>query len=314
MVPNRELAYQIGELAIALTSAVGLKAKIVVGGKTKRLMMNPEFDDIDVLVATPGALGKLSTVGVYKLHEAKFLVLDEADTLIDDSFLERLNSILRRSAGAQTIMVSATLPPSFPDVLKPLESTLQHVTSPNLHRPLLNVTQKFMRLTRAAKPGHLLQAVKSTAYPMLIFTNRNETCNWLAQFLRENNVPCSNINGDMNQAIRIDQWNQFVTGSNKILAATDVGSRGLNTIQVRHVLNYNFPMYAADYIHRIGRVGRIGSPQNCKITNFISGPEEVNLVRQIEYAIRKNEALPNVDGNITNIVQKKIYRNLKESM
>lgn len=180
------------------------------------------------------------------------------------------------------ILVSATLPRQLPDILIPIEPTLKHVVSPRIHKPLLNITQKFLRLTRSTKPSHLLQIAKSNSSPMLIFTNKNETCNWLALFLRENGVTCANINGDMNYHIRVDQWNQFVRGDAQILSATDVGSRGLNTVQVKHVLNYDFPLYAADYIHRIGRVGRLGSPASCKATNFISGPEEIKLVQQIE--------------------------------
>ncbi|CAH0561265.1 unnamed protein product [Brassicogethes aeneus] len=313
LVPNRELAYQVGEIATNLSDAVGLKTKVLVGGRTKKLMMNPEFEDIDILVATPGAIGKLSTVGVYKLSEVRFMVLDEADTLVDDSFVERISSLVKRVPQAQFILCSATLPKKLPDVLAPIEMGIQHVTSSRLHKPPMNITQKFLKMTRSAKPSHLLQVVKNCNEPKLIFTNRNETCNWVAMFLRENNIPCSNINGEMNYAIRIDQWNQFVAGKNKILAATDVGSRGLNTIQVKHVINYNFPLYAADYLHRIGRVGRTGSPDSCRVTNFISGPEEVQLVRQIEYAIRKNEPLQNVDGNITNMVQKKILKSFKEA-
>lgn len=84
------------------------------------------------------------------------------------------------------------------------------MVSPRLHKPLLNITQKFMRLTRSVKPANLLQITKNNKDPMLIFTNRNETCKWLAMFLRENNLSCSNISGDMNYHIRIEQWNQFV--------------------------------------------------------------------------------------------------------
>ncbi|KAJ8912255.1 hypothetical protein NQ315_008846 [Exocentrus adspersus] len=299
-VPNRELAHQVGQVAEALATSVGLTVKVVTGGRTKKIMMNPEFEKIDLLVATPGALGKLSTVGVYRLNEVLHTVLDEADTLIDDSFIDRME-------------VSATLPRKLPDILCPIESTLQHVVSPKIHKPLQNITQKFFRLTKSVKPSHLLQIAKNNNSPLLIFTNKNQTCNWLAIFLRENGVTCANINGDMNYHIRIDQWNQFVRGEAQILSATDVGSRGLNTVQVKHVLNYDFPLYAADYIHRIGRVGRLGSSADCKVTNFVSGPEEILLVQQIEMAIRKNQQLSNVDGNITNIVQKKIASKMRET-
>lgn len=149
---------------------------------------------------------------------------------------------------------------------------------------------------------------------MLVFTNRNQTSNWLAMFLRENGVSCSNINGDMNYVIRTEQWNDFIRGHTKVLSATDVGSRGLDTTQVRHVLNYDFPLYAADYLHRIGRVGRLGSHQDCRVTNFVSGPEEVGLVQQIEFAVKKNQALLNVDGNITSIVQKKILKGMRQNV
>ncbi|CAG9840162.1 unnamed protein product [Diabrotica balteata] len=305
IVPNRELAYQVGEIARHLGDALGITVKTVVGGKTKALMMNPVFEDIDILVATPGALGKLST--------AKYAVFDEADTLIDDSFIERMEGLIKRLTQSQVILVSATLPKRFPPVLAPIEPSLKHVVSPNIHKPLLNINQKFLRLTKSAKPSHLLQIAKANTRPMLIFCNKNETCNWVALFLRENGVDCSNINGDMHYSIRIDQWNKFASGETKILSATDVGSRGLNTIQVVHVLNYDFPLYAADYLHRIGRVGRLGSPEACKVTNFVVGAPEVSLVQQIELAIRRNQALENVDGNITNIVQRKIARSQRES-
>ncbi|XP_056630984.1 probable ATP-dependent RNA helicase DDX28 [Diorhabda sublineata] len=313
IVPNRELTYQVGEIAELLGKAVGVVAKTVVGGKTKALMMNPVFEDIDILVATPGALGKLSTVGIYKLNEVKFTVLDEADTLIDDSFVDRMESLIKRMPQSQILLVSATIPRKLPPVFEPIEMSLRHVVSPKIHKPLLNITQKFLRLTKSSKPGYLLQLAKANTQPMLIFSNKNETCNWVALFLRENGINCANINGDMNYFIRIDQWNRFAGGEVKILSATDVGSRGLNTVQVRHVLNYDFPLYAADYLHRIGRVGRLGSSESCKVTNFVAGLQEVKMVQQIELAIRRNEPLENVDGNITNLVQRKIERNQREA-
>lgn len=314
LLPNRELAYQVGEIANILAKPLGINVKIVVGGRTKKMMLNPEFEHVDILIGTPGAIGKLSTVGIYKLNEVQHTVLDEADTLTDDSFNERIEGLLKRVSQSQIILVSATLPKTTPDILKPIESNLYQVISPNLHKPLLHVRQKFLRLLRTEKPGHLLDIAKNNKAPLLIFTNRNETCNWLALFLRENGVPCSNINGDMNYSIRIQQWNDFIKGNTNILSATDVGSRGLDTTQVEHVLNYEFPIYAADYLHRVGRVGRLGSPDNCKITNFVSAGPEVNLVQQIELAIRRNQPLTNVDGNITNIIQRKIEHSNRNAL
>ncbi|CAG9764690.1 unnamed protein product [Ceutorhynchus assimilis] len=309
LVPNRELAYQIGDMAAKLGQPLGLSIKTIVGGRIKRNMENPTFEEVDIIVATTGALSKLSTVGIYKLGEVQSLVLDEADTLMDDSFQEKLEILIKRMSQAQLVLVSATLPKKVSDILVPYADNMQQVLSPRLHKPLLNITQKFFRITKSLKPTSLLKTVKTNKHPMLVFVNRNETCKWLAMYLRENGVPCANLSGDMNFAIRIEQWNQFVKGETNILAATDIGSRGLNTIQVRHVLNYDFPLYAADYIHRIGRVGRLGSHEDCLVTNFITNNEmEIKLLQQIELSIRKNQPLTNVDGNITKLLQQKIMR------
>lgn len=201
---------------------------------------------------------------------------------MDNSFVEIISKLIGRMSRSQMILVSATLPHTLPDILKPLEDNLKQVISPKIHRPLLNITQTFLRLSHSRKASHLLQLAKNNKDPMIIFTNKNERCNWLALFLRENGVNCSNINGDMNYAIRIEQWNQFVRGDTNILSATDVASRGIDTVKVRHLLNYDFPLHAADYIHRIGRIGRLGSHELCKATNYIVTDREVALLQQIE--------------------------------
>lgn len=287
LIPTRELAQQVGEMAKSLAEPVGLKVKTIVGGRTKRIMLNPEFDEIDLLVATPGVVGKLSTVGIYRLGEVQHTVLDEADSLTDDSFIERMSTLLYRVTQSQIILVSATIPKSLPDCLKPIESGLVHVISPRVHKPLMNITQKFMRITRSARPAELLTIAKESTQPLMIFTNKNKSCDWIAMFLRENGLSCANINGEMASWFRIEQWRDFSSGRANILSATDIASRGLNTTKVRHVINYDFPAYMADYIHRIGRTGRFGSPEACKVTNFVSA-NDVKLVQQIEVTIMTN--------------------------
>ncbi|KAF5308308.1 hypothetical protein FQR65_LT06301 [Abscondita terminalis] len=294
LVPNRELAHQIGSVAQVLTEKVGLKSKVITGGRTKKIMLNPDFSDIDILIGTPGAIGKLTAVGVYRLNNVEMAVLDEADTLVDDSFEERLTRIIKRLSQSQMILVSATLPTNLPAILEPYNDRLVKVTSPLLHKPLNHITQRFLRLSRSIKPQQLLQIVKKRSDSLLVFTNRNETCYWLAHFLKENGLKCSRVNGSMNYADRIEEWN-----------------KGLDTINVQHLVNYDFPLYMADYLHRVGRTGRFGTFG--VVTNFVAGEEEVKLVQRIERAIRKNEPVPNVEGNITKIVQKKILRNMGEN-
>ncbi|XP_031341218.1 probable ATP-dependent RNA helicase DDX28 isoform X1 [Photinus pyralis] len=307
LVPGRELAHQIASVAEKLVGETNLKVKVVVGGRTKRAMLNPEFSEVDILIGTPGALGKLTGVGIYKLNQLSYAVFDEADTLIDDSFIERLSSIVKRVGTSQIILVSATMPTNIPSILQPYNNSFVNVTSPFLHRPLNHLTQQFLRLGRSIKPQQLLQIIKKNRDPLLIFTNRNETCNWVSYFLKENGVSASRVNGDMNYEERIVQWNEFQSQNNRILVATDLCSRGLHLPHVKHVVNYDFPLYVADYLHRIGRTGRFGQ-ESCKVTNFVAGDEEVKIVQKIELAIRRNEAIQNVDGNITRILQRKLLR------
>ncbi|XP_022913498.1 probable ATP-dependent RNA helicase DDX28 [Onthophagus taurus] len=312
VVPNRELAFQIGDVAKPLCDAMNVSIHVLVGGRTKKMMINPLFDDIDILIATPGVIGKLSTAGIYKLKDVAHTVFDEADTLLDDSFNDRIGLITKRVSQSQFILVSATLPKNIPDFLQPITEQLVTIKSDRLHRPLLNVNQKFLRLSQSARPGHLLSIAKNAKSKLLIFTNRNESCNWLAMFLRENGLKCANINGEMNYHIRVDQWKQFINDEVKILSSTDVGSRGLDIKDVKHVINYDFPLYASDYIHRVGRTGRLGSLDSCKISNFICGLREIKLVQQIELSVRTNTEIPNVDGNIKALVEKEIMRKIRE--
>lgn len=285
VVPNRELVFQIQAVARALAAPFNLKVHGLVGGNTKKLMVNPVFDETDILVATPGVIGKLSTVGVYKLNNVRYTVLDEADTLIDDSFIERLEGILRKIPQSQMILVSATLPKNMPDSFKPIEARMKHVVSPKIHKPLMNVTQKFLRLSKSARPGELLFIARDIKQPLLVFSNSSKACDWLAMFLRENGVSCANVNGEMNRMVRIEQWNNFISGKVKVLSATDIVSRGMDLKEISHVINYEFPKYMADYLHRIGRTGRFGSLESCKVTNFVAGPQEAKLVQNIEVKI-----------------------------
>lgn len=114
----------------------------------------------------------------------------------------------------------------------------------------------------------------------------------------------------MLQKIRIGRFDQFQNGTVDVLSTTDVGSRGLNTTRARHVINFDFPLHIADYIHRCGRVGRLGGSLNCQVTNYISSDREIEIVRKIEHAVRTQSLLPNVNANITNIINTRIQKQI----
>nr|CAD7201367.1 unnamed protein product [Timema douglasi] len=288
VTPNRELATQIG---------------VITGGRTKRTMMNPSFEKIDLLIATLGTLSKLTTTGIYNMSRVRHIILDEADTLLDDSFNEKLCHFLRRftfhhipgviadndnSKRVQLSLISATMPTSLPEILGEVVAmdSLVKVTTSHLHMLLPHVPQKFLRLGRTQKPEQLLKLVKADSAnkePVIVFSNKATTCDWVSMFLNENGVKCVNFNGEMAYVLRQGKFKQFQDGEVNVIACTDIGSRGLNTIRVKHVINYDFPLYMADYIHRCGRTGRVGSSKDGHVTNFVAGDLEVNLVQEIEW-------------------------------
>ncbi|PNF19193.1 hypothetical protein B7P43_G09601 [Cryptotermes secundus] len=250
--PNRELANQIGEIAETFSRKLMFTSKVLTGGHTKSKIMNPSFEEVDLLVASLGALSKLTTTGIYNMKSVHHVVLDEADTLLDDSFSEKLCRFLRHfqfqfrtatstltavPAGAQMTLVSAVVPTSLTDILSPVIQTdsLVRVTTSQVHRLLPHVPQKFYRLGRSHKPGQLLAMVKSDTakkHPVIIFSNKSSTCDWISMFLNENGVKCVNLNGKMPLDIRTGKLRLFQSGDVNVISCTDIGSRGINTVRV----------------------------------------------------------------------------------
>ncbi|XP_063240676.1 probable ATP-dependent RNA helicase DDX28 isoform X2 [Bacillus rossius redtenbacheri] len=299
VTPSRELAAQIGELANNFSRSLLFASKYLVGGRTKRKMMNPSFEKVDLLVASLGALSKLTSAGVYNMKRVRHIVLDEADTLLDDSFNEKLRHFLRRfplqvTDGVNERRTQLTLPES-----------LERVTTGRLHRIMPHVPQRFVRLGLSQRPAELLRLARAdfeNKVPVIVFSNKSATSDWVSMFLNENGVDCVNLNKDMPLALRKGVFEKFQRGEANVISCTDIGSRGLDTVRVKHVINYEFPLYMADYIHRCGRTGRVGSLEGCHVTNFVSGKLDVKLVQAIELAARTTDALPNVNANISRVI------------
>ncbi|XP_017470764.1 PREDICTED: probable ATP-dependent RNA helicase DDX28 isoform X3 [Rhagoletis zephyria] len=328
IAPGRELAAQIGNVAENLCHQTDLKVKTIFGGNTKRLMVDPEFCDVDILVATIGALSKLVTTGIYRMEEVRHVVLDEADTLLDDSFSDKLSYFLRRfpfhknrnqdanNVGTQLVLVSATMPTNTNEILHKLidMQTLQEVSSLNLHKLLPHIEQRFLRMSKQSRPTNLLSIVRKgigKKQPLIVFSNKSATSDFVDIFLNNNGIRSVNLNGDMLMKIRVGRFEQFQNGEFDVLSTTDVGSRGLDTTNARHVINFDFPIHISDYIHRCGRIGRVRNLQPSLVTNFVSSRREVEVVQRIEHAARTGGLLLNVNANIKNIINKQILKDMQ---
>lgn len=309
VTPTRELAFQIGLEAKKICQYLDIRTKTITGGKTKKIMLDPPVGEIDIIIASFGVISKLTTTKIYKLDMVRHIVLDEADALFDETFEDKLQVFLRRvpigyvqhindselPESAQFTLASATMPSRMSEVLENVVNleSLERVSTDKLHHVL--VPQKFMRVGPDDKPMELLKYIRpkvANREPVIIFSNKNSTCNWINMFLTNSNIETTHMHGSMPLYERNGRYAAFKSGRCKVLCTTNAGSRGLDTVVVRHVLNYEFPTATADYIHRCGRTGRLGNIKDCRVTNFISTPSEISLVRKIEKAVRRMQSIP----------------------
>ncbi|XP_054003009.1 probable ATP-dependent RNA helicase DDX28 [Hylaeus anthracinus] len=312
VTPTRELAVQIALEAIKLCKPLGVQIKMITGGNTMKIMQDPPVDYVDILVGSFGVLSKLTTFHVYKLDFVRFIVLDEADALFHYTFEDKLKVFMEKLAvgdcqendkqklpqTAQLILASATIPARTQQVLNDIVNvkSLLYIQTEKLHKIL--VEQKFMRMGKSDKPAELLKYIKPKAarnQPVIVFCNTNSTSYWLYLFLNECGIKTTILNGTMPLSLRRGKYGEFINGKVNVLSTTNAGSRGLDTVMANHVLNYDFPLDTASYIHRCGRTQRVGTKGNCRVTHFISTELEVVFVRKIEYSVRKQKPLPIVD-------------------
>ncbi|MPC57275.1 putative ATP-dependent RNA helicase DDX28 [Portunus trituberculatus] len=249
------------------------------------------------------------------------VTLDEADTMLDDSFNEQVTHFMTKFpiqdggesqhsevlSGAQLTLVAATSPRDLTKILEPIVNpdSVVRVSTPHLNQLMRHVPQRFFRINKNTKVEKLMELVKNDSHrgsPVIIFSNKIKTSDWLSLLLNDNGVPCANLNGTVPSALRQKHYDALMSGEVKALSCTDLTSRGLDTCMVSHVINYDFPNYIADYIHRCGRTGRVGGANASLVTSLVHKPWEVDLVQRIEYAVRKREEFHNVNANIKRIL------------
>ncbi|XP_043456827.1 probable ATP-dependent RNA helicase DDX28 [Prionailurus bengalensis] len=324
LVPSRELAEQVRAVAQPLGSSLGLQVRELGGGHgmSRIRMQLSKQPPVDVLVATPGALWKALKSQLISLKQLSYLVLDEADTLLDESFLELMNYILEKSyiaegpadlkdpfnPKAQLVLVGATFPEGVGQLLSKVASpdSLTTITSSKLHCIMPHVRQTFMRLKGAEKVTELVQILKQhdkvyrtgPSGTVLVFCNSSSTVNWLGYILDDHKIQHLRLQGQMPASMRAGIFQCFQKGSRDILLCTDIASRGLDSSHVDLVVNYDFPLTLQDYIHRAGRVGRVGSEVPGTVISFVTHPWDVSLVQKIELAARRRRSLPGLGSSV----------------
>ncbi|XP_069724912.1 probable ATP-dependent RNA helicase DDX28 [Phaenicophaeus curvirostris] len=321
VLPSRELAAQAGAVAAALGGPAGLSVRALSGGGAAgglRRQLRAPGGGPAVLLGTPGALRDALRRRFLALERLRWAVLDEADALMDDeSFAAPLEEILAHAplaAGApgpagpaeertQVVVVGATFPAGLSEALGRFTDVGRFVLlgTQSLHRLPPHVQQKFVRLKGRDKLPELLRLLKERSAAdgaVLVFCNTASTVNWLGYILDDHKIKHLRLQGQMAAAARAGIFASFQKGDAAVLVCTDLASRGLDTGSVQLVVNYDFPATLQDYLHRAGRVGRVGSKAAGSVVSFVTHRWDVDLVRKIETAARKKMGLPGMDSSI----------------
>jgi len=321
VTPGRELADQVGEVAESLGAELGLRVRVHKGGQIRKQILQGPRDVVDIVVGSHGALRKLFHEGYLKTGRTSMLALDEIDTLLDDTFKDETINFISKfglqgqsvATGVNVTMAGATFPTNFDTYLSAVMDTddVLKVSTNNIHRVLFHIPQKFVRVSKSKKADKLLELVEtnlSKNQKIVIFSNDSKTSDFVQMFLNENNIECVNFNGAQHYKYRRDKLDRFITGEVNVLSCTDLISRGIDTSTVNHVINYDFPLNPADYIHRVGRVGRVNGVKHGRVTSLVDTMAGVKVLQNIETSVRKNSEIKNVNNNIIRIIQHRAER------
>jgi superfamily II DNA/RNA helicase len=262
LCPTRELAQQVQEVALEYGSRAKLKSTCVYGGASRGPQQRDLTRGVEICIATPGRLIDFLESGATNLRRCTYLVLDEADRMLDMGFEPQIRKIVEQiRPDRQTLMYSATWPQEVRKLADDFLSNNVHVTIGSLElsanhniRQHVEVVEEFEKHNKLLK---LLEELTKDGEPkILIFTETKRKADELTRWMRRDGWPTMCIHGDKAQNERDFVLNQFKHGQSPILIATDVAARGLDVDDIKYVVNYDYPSCSEDYVHRIGRTGR----------------------------------------------------------
>jgi ATP-dependent RNA helicase RhlB len=263
LAPTRELAIQIGKDAEVLGKHTGLRCGVVYGGAGYDTQRDMVAAGLDILIGTPGRTIDYFRQGVFNLKGAQVMILDEADRMFDLGFIKDIRFLLRRLPPANqrvNMLFSATLSHRV------TELAYEHMNEPELVNvspekiTTDHVTQVLYHVSKDEKISLLLGVLAHIDVTRtLVFINTKRGADWVTGFLNGNGYEADVLSGDVPQKKRLRLLERFQAGELPLLVATDVAARGLHIDDVTHVINFDLPQDAEDYVHRIGRTARAGA-------------------------------------------------------
>ena len=284
LLPTRELAMQVHEQYEQLRTKTMPQAALIIGGVSEKAQIHALRAGSELVIATPGRLQDLVNRKFADLRHVRVLVLDEADRMLDMGFLpaiRRILSILPKQR--QTLCFSATMEQSVASLVHEHMCDPVRIALGSVLKPAASVQLKAYEVRPGEKSDVLRQLLYAEKGQTLIFTRTKRGAERLAKELVRDGFTAAMIHGDRSQSQRNGALSGFQEGRFQVLVATDIASRGLHVDDVAHVINYDVPKIAEDFIHRVGRTGRAGLQG--RASTLAAGAEVLEL-RQIERALK----------------------------
>ncbi|MBN1889428.1 MAG: DEAD/DEAH box helicase [Thermoflexales bacterium] len=319
LVPTRELALQVGDHAKQLARQTGLKVAVVYGGVGMQEQERALRAGADVVVATPGRLLDHMGRHTVRFDHLSILVLDEADRMLDMGFLPDIRRVLRTlPSQRQTLLFSATMPAHIVALAREVQHDPVKVEVA-VARPPEAIDQKLYPVPKHLKIELLLRLLeRGELASVLVFTRTKHGADKVLKKLKQAGLKAATIHGDRTQGQRIAALEGFRRGQYRVLVATDIAARGIDVEGISHVLNFDAPGTAEDYVHRIGRTARFDASGNaitfitpadeplvqgiqrllgrklerCTVTNFDYGVEAPSYARPTVKEIQQQYSVP----------------------
>ena len=295
VTPTRELAGQIEEVAVACARFTGQHVAAVYGGVGYDPQLKKLRRGVDLLVATPGRLLDLQQRGELDLSQVQILVLDEADRMLDMGFwpdVRRLMNLL--PARRQNMLFSATLSNDVMRIAGPVLDNPARVEVAPAATPIEAIDQAIYPVAEAQKVDLLVSLLEAEQLDrVLVFTRTKHRADRVCRHLERNRIKGAAIHSNRSQSQRQHALDGFKNGTYRVLVATDIVARGIDVDKISHVINYDLPAVAQDYVHRIGRTARAGATGTA--ISFLAA-EQVGELREIELMLDATLPCRDLDG------------------
>ncbi len=295
LTPTRELAVQIEQSIHDYGRYLDVRTLAIYGGVDIRKQLNALRRGVDIVVATPGRLMDHMRRNTVDIRSVEAFVLDEADRMFDMGFINDVRKIIATlPAQRQTMLFSATMPPEVRQLAAGIQKDPMMIQVGQQHNPIDTITQHVHAVLRQQKMDMLMHMLQNRQMPsVLIFSRTKHGADKIAHSLEQAGIDAEAIHSNRSQSQRQHALDNFKRGKCQVLVATDIVARGIDVHGISHVINFDVPLFAQDYVHRIGRTGRANIAGDA--ITFVA-PDERDQLRRIEQFIGCRLAIENYEG------------------